>query len=1072
LTFYTGINLLKIHEKNGRTVIQGHLERENVMGELSRLQQEKPLAKRILWRLAKKALGKIPIVGPAYELLDEVVLSSIAAQKQEQVNHLVRLMYDKLEPLLRQLETLPAAELADEALETRLETKEIVAQLAALQDAVVARQQEFSDVTGYLRAQVAQHEKEIASLTSEVAKLGQALDIGGHFKYISQSVKHRIAVPGSVRELYDQFAKISDAGGQGVLYRAHRMGTPSASTVAVKVLKQKRTDDTRAIQRFLLEGFLSSHLIHPNIVRVSDYGGFFAADEYFIEMEDLGDVTLKKWCEQHHFDGSNVDTYLALIVQGLNALDAIHKEGLVHRDVKPSNFMVTNGTTLKLIDFGSVKSLEMQESLKSGRTLTVTGDIIGTPVYMSPEQFDPKFARISAATDIYCLGVTMYEMFSGQLPFSGSSMVEYGTAHIKSTPPDPQEKNARVPAWLNTLILHMLHKQPQDRASLEEVRATLEAHRSETLTSVMTRAQELLGELGRGGISEHLETTLRQTESDLRNRLASSEQQVQSQLEQVVVNLHMAVDQAKEEERLQQLVLAHSFDPRLCPNLRCQTPLQPDLRECPKCGTLWEIECVCERRERNKYLWNECQKCWQKRKITLEHKQKYALRVTLSKCLEDGEYAEAMAYLGCFPSIGQDADIGAWKEKVSQGYKENRQQSYDHMLAELNVQVQSVLEAAAEAQKRQEEERRKREEEERQQHLAALGQRIRDDALVAAFEYYRDVFPAYLKNAVTEAAKGHICDKINQYDLNKAAELLQAQKYEEALSCVDTQHIPADYRTPKIETLAEKIRTAWHEQKRKQAEERKLREKVGQAVDKILQHGFTFLQEAAYSCGWITQSVLEFRHDSTGMEFVYIPGGSFMMGSKENLRETPVHKVNLSPYLIAKYPVTQAQWHSVMSNKPSYFTGLKRPVEQVSWHDCQEFCQKTGLQLPTEAQWEFACRAGSPSQYCFGDDVSLLGEYAWYDGNSTGETHVVGQKKPNAFGLYDMLGNVWEWCLDCYRDYPGGKMTDPMITSGSSTAYRGGGWCSTATDCRSAARGMSLPTDRSNYLGFRCALAL
>lgn len=188
---------------------------------------------------------------------------------------------------------------------------------------------------------------------------------------------------------------------------------------------------------------------------------------------------------------------------------------------------------------------------------------------------------------------------------------------------------------------------------------------------------------------------------------------------------------------------------------------------------------------------------------------------------------------------------------------------------------------------------------------------------------------------------------------------------------------------------------------------------------------FSFLREATYSCGEQTHTVKEYSHNETGMEFVLISGGTFMMGSESGYSdEKPVRKVTLTPYLIAKYQCTQAIWKKVMGSNPSYFKDGNRPMETVSWNDCQEFCEKTGLQLPTEAQWEYACRAGSTGKYCFGDDEELkeyawyyMKEYAWSYKNSGDESHPVGQKLPNAYGLYDMYGNVWEWCQDFYGEY-------------------------------------------------------
>jgi formylglycine-generating enzyme required for sulfatase activity len=155
---------------------------------------------------------------------------------------------------------------------------------------------------------------------------------------------------------------------------------------------------------------------------------------------------------------------------------------------------------------------------------------------------------------------------------------------------------------------------------------------------------------------------------------------------------------------------------------------------------------------------------------------------------------------------------------------------------------------------------------------------------------------------------------------------------------------------------------------------------------------------------------------------------------------------------MAETETTQEQWQSVMGDNPSRFKGTKNPVEQISWVDCQKFIEKINLlaaglapqgyrfALPTEAQWEYACRAGSTTAYCFGDAENQLGDYAWYDANSDSTTHPVGTKKANVWGIYDMHGNVWEWCSDWYGDY-NGDTTDLLgASSGSLRVLRGGSW--------------------------------
>ncbi len=206
------------------------------------------------------------------------------------------------------------------------------------------------------------------------------------------------------------------------------------------------------------------------------------------------------------------------------------------------------------------------------------------------------------------------------------------------------------------------------------------------------------------------------------------------------------------------------------------------------------------------------------------------------------------------------------------------------------------------------------------------------------------------------------------------------------------------------------------------------------------------------------------------MEMVWCPPGTFTMGSlKGHNTEKPPHQVTLTKgFWMGKTEVTQAQWKSVMGNNPSYFEGDDLPVENVSWRDCQEFCKNTGLQLPTEAQWEYACRAGSTGPY-----AGKLDEMGWYHDNSERDTHPVGTKQPNAWGLYDMHGNVREWCADWYGDYPVGSVTDPQGSSSSSfRGQRGGSWRDSADSCTSSVRNFRFPVNEDNNSGFRIVKTL
>jgi formylglycine-generating enzyme required for sulfatase activity len=302
----------------------------------------------------------------------------------------------------------------------------------------------------------------------------------------------------------------------------------------------------------------------------------------------------------------------------------------------------------------------------------------------------------------------------------------------------------------------------------------------------------------------------------------------------------------------------------------------------------------------------------------------------------------------------------------------------------------------------------------------------------------------------------------------------------------------AEYRATKIEQIQHAVMTrrmAKEEQRRQQAEE----EKKGKL--------FKFKIVTVNARGKIikrTREQARYQTEDLGngvtLEMVYIPEGRFLMGSPKTKKgryrdEGPQHQVTLEPFYMGKYPVTQAQYEAVMGNNPSYFKswfkGKNRPVEQVSWHDAVEFCKRlsemTGrtYRLPSEAQWEYAIRAGTTTPFYFGETITS--KLANYNGNYTyaseskgvyrGKTTDVGSFPPNAFGLYDMHGNVWEWCADTWHDNYDGAPTDGSVweedTSRNNRVLRGGSWFRSAGFCRAAFRSWYVPVAGLVGVGFR-----
>ena len=225
--------------------------------------------------------------------------------------------------------------------------------------------------------------------------------------------------------------------------------------------------------------------------------------------------------------------------------------------------------------------------------------------------------------------------------------------------------------------------------------------------------------------------------------------------------------------------------------------------------------------------------------------------------------------------------------------------------------------------------------------------------------------------------------------------------------------------------------------------------------------------------------------EANGVSFTMIPveGGTFTMGATSEMEdpwepEKPTHQVTLSSYYIGETEVTQALWKAVMGSNPSYFKGDDLPVEDVSWDDCQTFISKlnalTGerFRLPTEAEWEFAARGGNQSRHTPYSGSSRIDDVAWYDDNSGYKTHPVKTKQPNELGIYDMTGNVDEWCQDGYGSYSSYAQTNPTgASSGSYRVCRGGSWFYSPRSCRSSCRSNYAPEDSFGSLGLRLVLS-
>jgi len=240
-----------------------------------------------------------------------------------------------------------------------------------------------------------------------------------------------------------------------------------------------------------------------------------------------------------------------------------------------------------------------------------------------------------------------------------------------------------------------------------------------------------------------------------------------------------------------------------------------------------------------------------------------------------------------------------------------------------------------------------------------------------------------------------------------------------------------------------------------------------------------FQQQPRHTTGQI-QSELETISNSLGMRLVKLPAGRFVMG-EDIAGRGPAHEVSVASFYMAAHEVTQAQWQAVMGFNPSHYKDLRRPVENVTWQETQSFLVELNriegtnkYRLPSEAEWEYAARAGSQGRYFFGDDAGQLRNYAWFNASTRIGTQAVGRNRPNPWGLYDIYGNVWEWVQDCWHDDYAGAPARARVWGGgdcSLRVLRGGGWANQADYLGATVRGSYLANAEDYSNGFRVVLS-
>jgi len=336
-------------------------------------------------------------------------------------------------------------------------------------------------------------------------------------------------------------------------------------------------------------------------------------------------------------------------------------------------------------------------------------------------------------------------------------------------------------------------------------------------------------------------------------------------------------------------------------------------------------------------------------------------------------------------------------------------------------------------------------------------------------------------NQSFEEFRSKIAGVVNQADARRLALEQDAEQ-----SLVKIQKQLADFEQQREQIISEIAKLKNDALEELKQEVAKLKQPVVQPTDPVTALAET-LPEITFETAFIdnnknirretrkARQLVETLPNNVKLEMIYVPGGTFMMGSNESDSEKPIHPVTLQPFFVGKYPVTQAQWEAIMGNNPSKFKGANRPVETVTWDDAMQCCAKlsqlTGQQyrLLSDAQWEYACRAGSVTKYSFGEII--MPALANYDASGIKQTTDVGKYPANAFGLYDMHGNIWEWCEDVWHgNYQGAPADGSAWMAGGDLnrhLIRGGSWYNYVNNLRCAYRYRIDTTLRNHKWGFR-----
>ncbi|VVS94129.1 bifunctional serine/threonine-protein kinase/formylglycine-generating enzyme family protein [Desulfoluna spongiiphila] len=887
-------------------------------------------------------------------------------------------------------------------------------------------------------------------------------------------------------------------GGFGAVYRV--FDRKMKCEKALKVLPEAVASDREAMESIGNEAATMARLNHSNIVRIfefQDEGPIKYIDMECVEGLSLTEVKLNT--PEKKLREEDAVRFAKAIAEGLAYA---HAQGVIHKDIKPQNILIAKDGTPKITDFG------ISETVKSSMSRIANSSSSGTLVYMSPEQINGR--SVGREADIYSFGALLYELLSGHPPFYKGS-IEY---QILNNPPESLDGVSNA---LNFLVLRCLEKEYADRfrsfdevkdaldgkdvpragqakvpAKVDEpkrkktvwlavavvivlavvagvyglvgpdnpqpgVQATAEPAFAETTVPVahpsrppkdllagmpslkrmdrqIEETRETLTRLESsiGGMKERLDTGAVKKGDSLEAMLGliQEKKEVSEALVQLELRKRDEVAHRKEEQRLRKYTLLKK-DVEVYQGL-IATEEGRDLKE-----TAWRRLVGNHPEDAEGVGLYDTEALLNGGRLTVSTKPEGATVRILNiepayapgMKLAPGRYEVEVAHEGYVEARKTVALARGEAKEVAMALKRMPTLTIKTIPADARVVIKGIPETYSPGM----------------------------------------VLPPGAYDVVA-SARHHVSRKL-------VIRLAAGETKYEKVALVPSGRLTIDTSPAGASVVLIGIKEAYRPGLQLAPGEYRLLVKA---------KGY-YSKEALVKvvAGKTTSVAMSLQNkkmtNSLGMEFVYIKPGTFLMGSplgeSGRSNDETQHRVTLSTgYYLQATEVTQGQWKAVMGSNPSRFKncGDECPVEKVSWEDAQEFIRKLNAReggnryrLPTEAEWEYGCRGGSDAPYANG--MRLLSP-GWYDDNSGSKTHPVAQKDPNAWGLYDMPGNVYEWCQDWYGSYPTGHVTDPVgPSSGSNRVIRGGSWGDYARNCRSANRRSCSPSYRSHGLGFRVA---